>query len=74
MENMEAMRREWETWLATGESVKELGFDSWDDPKLKKLHAQIVLWSEQLAALRVKQDVTIRADALHDALQRLARS
>jgi len=70
---MELMRREWMAWLHTGNTLKELGFDeSWNDPKLKKLHAQVVLWSELVAALRVTQDKDIQDSALNGALRALA--
>lgn len=70
---METMRQEWQAWIAIGESLKELGYEGWDDPKLKKFHAQIVLWGELLAALRVEQDDTIRTDALNNAAKQLSR-
>ena len=67
----DAMRIEWEAWLATNKALAETtDGGNWDDAKFRKLHTAIVLWGEQLAALRKTQTDEIVAEALTEGIRR----
>ncbi len=54
--NLARGESEHEAWKDTNAELREIGYaDAWNDPRLSRLHAAIVVWGEQLAALRREQ-------------------
>ena len=69
MDELGVMMGELDAWHITNTELIKLGFlEGWDDSKLKKFHAAIMLWGERLAILRRSQSVETVESALQHAL------